>query len=240
MEIAFRSVTCRIAGRTIVEDLSFVIPSGRTLALVGPSGAGKTTLLRLVNALRLPDAGEVLVDGRLTTAWDPIELRRRTGYVLQEGGLFPHMTVAQNVGLAPRLLGWDSERIANRVRDLLEEVQLPPATFEARYPRQLSGGQRQRVSLARALATEPPILLLDEPFGALDPVTRIEMHRQFLDLRARHRKTVLLVTHDMSEALRLGHQVGLLYEGRLEALAEPAAFRQSTHPVVRAFLGEGA
>ena len=240
MQIEFRSVTCRIADRSIVEDLSFTLPSGQTLALVGPSGAGKTTLLRLINTLRLPQEGEVLINGRGSAAWDPIDLRRQTGYVLQDGGLFPHMTVEQNIGLAPKLAGWRQDRIQARVTQLLEEVQLAPADFRHRYPRQLSGGQRQRVSLARALATEPPILLLDEPFSALDPVTRIDMQRLFQTLQQRHGQTTVLVTHDMREALRLGSLVGLLYEGRMEVLDAPAAFQSSGNPIVAAFLGEDA
>lgn len=240
MQIEFRSVTSRIADRTIVENLSFKLPPGDTLALVGPSGAGKTTLLRLINALRLPNEGEVLINNRNSNAWDPIDLRRQTGYVLQEGGLFPHMTVEQNIGLAPKLARWPKDRIQTRVSQLLEEVQLSPADFRHRYPRQLSGGQRQRVSLARALATEPPVLLLDEPFSALDPVTRIDMQRLFQTLQQRHRQTTVLVTHDMREALRLGTLVGLLYEGRMEVLAAPAAFQTSANPIVAAFLGEDA
>ncbi len=240
MQIEFRSVTCRIADRTIVRNLSFTLPPGQILALVGPSGAGKTTLLRLINALRLPNEGEVMIQDQRSDAWDPIALRRQTGYVLQEGGLFPHMTVEQNIGLAPKLAGWPGERIQTRVTQLLEEVQLAPREFRQRYPRQLSGGQRQRVSLARALATEPPILLLDEPFSALDPVTRIDMQRLFQTLQQRHRQTTVLVTHDMREALRLGSLVGLLYEGRMEVLAAPEAFQSSANPIVAAFLGEDA
>lgn len=237
MEVEFRSVSAEAGGRSILRDVSFKIPAGETLALLGASGSGKTTALKLINGLRLPSRGDVLVGGKPTSAWDLIELRRATGYVIQESGLFPHMTVARNIGVVPRLLQWEEPRIRERVDKLLEEVQLAPAEFRDRYPNELSGGQRQRVGVARALAAEPKLMLLDEPFGALDPLTRLELQRQFLDLRRQHGPTALLVTHDIGEALRLGTLVGLLDNGRLEAFAPAAEFKKLTSPVVKAFLG---
>ena len=174
--------------------------------------------------------------GRPTTEWDPIRLRRSIGYVIQEVGLFPHFTVQQNVGLVPALERWPAERIHSRTRDLLRQVSLDPAQYQSRYPRQLSGGQRQRVGVARALAADPALLLFDEPFGALDPVTRLELQTQFLDLRRAFGKTSLFVTHDVREALRLGTRIGLLHRGRLEVLATPADFVNSRHPEALAFL----
>jgi osmoprotectant transport system ATP-binding protein len=216
--------------------LSFSVAPGETLVLLGRSGAGKTTALKMVNGLLFPSAGEVLVDGRPTTAWDLIQLRRGIGYVIQEVGLFPHFTIAENVGLVPRLEGWPQERIAARVRDLLDQVGLAPDEFSERHPRQLSGGQRQRVGVARALAADPRLLLFDEPFGALDPVTRLELQDQFLELRDQLRKTSLFVTHDVREALRVGTRIALLDRGRLETLAAREEFLQSRGPQTRAFL----
>ncbi len=181
--VEFRQVSYRIGGKLILDNLSFSIESGETLVLLGRSGAGKTTALKMVNGLVFPTTGDVLVDGRPTSEWDLIALRRGTGYVIQEVGLFPHFTVARNVGLVPQLEGWSSERIAARSEDLLREVGLEPQQFLNRRPRELSGGQRQRVGVARALAADPRLLLFDEPFGALDPVTRLELQNQFLALR---------------------------------------------------------
>ena len=204
--------------------------------LLGESGCGKTTTLRLINRLLVPTAGEVLVEGRATTAWDEIELRRRTGYVIQEAGLFPHFTVARNVGLVPTLAGWADERVRARVNELLELVGLEPQRFAARFPRELSGGQRQRVGVARALAADPPLLLLDEPFGALDPLTRASLQREFVSLRARLAKTCVFVTHDVREALMLGTRIALMEAGRIRLLAAPAEFRQSDDELARAYL----
>ena len=204
--------------------------------LLGRSGSGKTTALKLVNGLLFPSSGEVLVDGRPTTACNVIALRRSIGYVIQEVGLFPHFSVAENVGLVPRLEGWPPERIAVRTRELLKQVGLDPGQFQDRRPCELSGGQRQRVGVARALAANPRLLLFDEPFGALDPVTRRELQDQFLDLRNTLHKTSIFVTHDIGEALRLGTRIALLDRGRLEILATPQEFLRSQAPETRAFL----
>jgi osmoprotectant transport system ATP-binding protein len=203
--------------------------------LLGRSGSGKTTLLRLINRMFVPTSGQVLVEGRATTDWDPIRLRRHIGYVIQEAGLFPHFTVAENVGLVPGLEKWDRARIVARVEQLLQLVGLDPAEFSARRPRQLSGGQRQRVGVARALAADPPILLMDEPFGALDPVTRAELQREFGDLARRLGKTIVFVTHDIREALLLASRIVLLEAGRIVASAPPGEFLRLVHPEVQAF-----
>lgn len=234
--VAFRNVSCRLGGKDVLRGLSLDVEAGETLVLLGRSGSGKTTALKMVNALLLPSAGEVLVEGTPTAAWDAIRLRRRIGYVIQEAGLFPHFTVEQNVGLVPRLEGWPAEKIRARVHALLEQVGLPPAQFAARYPRELSGGQRQRVGVARALAADPPILLFDEPFGALDPVTRVELQRQFLALRREIGKTAIFVTHDVREALLVATRIALLHDGRLAVLAAPAEFLHAQGEEARAFL----
>ena len=220
----------------ILRALTFSVESGETLVLLGRSGSGKTTALKMVNRLLTPTSGEVLVEGRSTAAWDPIRLRRRIGYVIQETGLFPHFTVAENVGLVPRLEAWSPERIEARVTELLEQMGLPSREFAGRYPRELSGGQRQRVGVARALAADPPVLLFDEPFGALDPVTRLDLQKQFLALRSALRKTAVFVTHDVREALMLGTRIGLMSNGRLELLATPQEFRRATSREAGAFL----
>ena len=220
----------------ILEDLNFAVENAETLVLLGRSGSGKTTALKMVNRLLVPASGEVLVEGRSTTAWDAIRLRRSIGYVIQENGLFPHFTVAENVGLVPRLEGWAPARVRTRVDELLERVDLPPGEFAGRYPRELSGGQRQRVGVARALAADPPVLLFDEPFAALDPVTRFELQRQFLALRDALHKTAMFVTHDVREALMLGTRIGLMHAGRLELVAPPEEFAQAGSEEARAFL----
>jgi len=234
--VEFRQVTYRVGGNLILDNLSCSIEPGETLVLLGRSGAGKTTALKMVNGLLFPTSGEVCVDGRSTKEWDLIALRRGIGYVIQDVGLFPHFTVAENVGLVPRLEGWPNERIAARSRDLLQDVGLEPQQFLDRHPHELSGGQRQRVGVARALAADPRLLLFDEPFGALDPVTRLELQDQFLALRKQFRKTSIFVTHDVREALRLGTRIALLDRGRLEVLATPQEFLKSREPVTRAFL----
>jgi osmoprotectant transport system ATP-binding protein len=234
--LEFRDVSYRIADNQILDKLAFNVESGRTLILLGRSGSGKTTALKMLNGLLFPTSGSVLVDGRATTDWNLIELRRSIGYVIQEVGLFPHFTIGENIGLVPRLQGWTPERITARVAELLQQVGLDPAQFLHRYPRQLSGGQRQRVGVARALAAEPRLLLFDEPFGALDPVTRVELQDQFLELRDRLQKTSIFVTHDVREAMRLGTEIALLHRGKLEVLTTPAQFLDSSGPEARAFL----
>jgi osmoprotectant transport system ATP-binding protein len=234
--VVFEEVSYQIGGRRVLDRLSFEIPAGETLVLLGRSGSGKTTALKMVNGLLFPSSGKVLVEGKPTTEWDLIRLRRRIGYVIQDTGLFPHFTIARNVGLVPRLEHWPDERIAKRVRELLEHVGLNPEDYMRRYPRELSGGQRQRVGVARALAADPALLLFDEPFGAVDPVTRVELQNQFLDLRRALGKTSVFVTHDVREALRIGSRIGLLRNGRLETLATPSDFLRADTEEARAFL----
>ncbi len=236
MDVEFRGASYSIGSREILSELSFTVRDGETLVLLGASGSGKTTALKMVNAMLYPTRGDVLVGGRPTANWDPMSLRRKIGYVIQEGGLFPHMTVADNVSIVPRLERWTPERIRARVDEALEDVQLPSAEYASRRPRELSGGQRQRVGVARALAARPGLLLFDEPFGALDPITRLEQQRQFMALRDRYRTTALFVTHDVGEALRLGTQIALLNGGKLEALAPPSEFRRLDNPRVQEFL----
>jgi osmoprotectant transport system ATP-binding protein len=234
--VKFHDVSFSLPGTQIISDLNLTVERGETLVLLGESGCGKTTTLKLVNRLLTPSAGEVLVEGKATTAWDPIVLRRRIGYVIQEGGLFPHFTIARNVGLVPALSGWDQTRIRERVRELLTLVGLDPDRFAERYPRELSGGQRQRVGVARALASDPPLLLLDEPFGALDPLTRASLQREFADLTKRLGKTAILVTHDVREALTLARRIGLMHKGRLVLLETPDQFLASDNQQARAYI----
>ena len=226
----------RGAAGAVLRGLSLTVDRGETVALVGRSGAGKSTALKLINGLIVPDKGDVVVDGRSTRDWNPFELRRRIGYVLQEIGLFPHLTVAQNVAIVPRLLGWDAARTEARVSDMLRLVGLPPEQYAGRPSLELSGGQKQRVGVARALAADPPILLMDEPFGALDPVTREELHREFRRIQAQIRKTVVLVTHDMAEAFALGTRVGVIDAGVIAQIDEPRVLARSTDPRVRPLL----
>ena len=213
--VSIAGVRFSYKGQVVLDDLDLSVAAGESVALVGRSGAGKSTLLKLINRLLLPESGTVVVDGRDTREWDPIVLRRRTGYVLQEIGLFPHLTVEENVALVPRLEGWPDARRRARAHELLELVGLPPAEFAHRWPRELSGGQRQRVGVARALAVDPPIVLMDEPFGALDSVTREELRAEFQRIRRHLRQTVVFVTHDMDEAFALGDRVCVLENGRL-------------------------
>lgn len=236
--IAFRGVEYCVptrGGGPILSEISLEIGSGETLVLLGRSGSGKTTLLKLVNRLLKPTAGEIFVNGSETGSQDPIQLRRGIGYVIQEGGLFPHYTVAQNVGLVPWLEGWDTMRIAARVEEMMRLVGLEPREFGTRKPRELSGGQRQRVGVARALAADPPILLMDEPFGALDPVTRAELQHEFAELVKRLAKTIVFVTHDLREAMKLGSRIVLLAAGKIVADARPEEFLRVDHPEVKAF-----
>jgi osmoprotectant transport system ATP-binding protein len=234
--IRFDAVTCYRGTQAVLDAMSLDVGAGETFALVGRSGAGKSTVLKLINRLFVQTSGRVLVDDRDTAEWDPIALRRRTGYVIQDVALFPHMTVAQNVAVVPRLLGWPAERIDARADELLDLVGLSPAEYRLRLPSQLSGGQRQRVGVARALAADPPVVLMDEPFGALDPVTRAELHREFRRIQSQVRKTVMLVTHDMREAFALADRVGVLEHGRLVACDTPDAVRDSRDPAVRTLL----
>src|SRR5258707_3937260 len=236
--IEFRGVSWRANGASdeaIIDDVSLEVPRGETLVLLGRSGSGKTTLLKLINGMHWPSKGEVLVEGRATREWEAIRLRRGIGYVIQEAGLFPHFTVAENVGLVPGLENWPKEKIAGRVKEMLQLVGLEPGEFAQRKPRELSGGQRQRVGVARALAADHPILLMDEPFGALDPVTRAELQREFSALVRRLGKTIVFVTHDLREALFLASRIVLLETGRIVASAAPEEFLHLNHPEVRAF-----
>jgi osmoprotectant transport system ATP-binding protein len=235
--VEFRKVSYAVnGGRPIIDALNLEVQSGETLVLLGESGCGKTTTLRLVNRLLTPTSGQVLVEGKATTAWDVIRLRRRTGYVIQDAGLFPHFTVADNVALVPQLDGWDEARIHRRMLELLELVGLDPERFAERYPRELSGGQRQRVGVARALAADPPLLLMDEPFGALDPLTRASLQKEFAELKARLGKTVIFVTHDVREALALGSRIALMDKGRIVVLETPKGFVGSDNNLARAYL----
>ncbi len=234
--IAFHDVTFAWPHTRVLEGVSLTVARGEVVALVGRSGSGKTTLLRLVNRMFSPTAGRIEVDGRDVVDWDAVDLRRQTGYVIQDVGLFPHWTVADNVATVPRLMAWPEARVRARVDELLALVDLPPAAFRDRWPDQLSGGQRQRVGLARALAADPPIVLMDEPFGAVDPITRVELHREFQRLQRQFPRTVLLVTHDLDEAWALADRIAVLDEGVLIACGEPEALAASPHPAVRRLL----
>jgi osmoprotectant transport system ATP-binding protein len=234
--IEFENVSYSAGGRAILHEVSLRAEPGETVVLLGRSGAGKSTALRMVNGLIQPSAGRVLVNGVATTAQDSVRLKRACGYVIQDIGLFPHLTIGQNVGLVPRLEGWPPARIAERTADLLHHVGLDPAEYSTRYPRQLSGGQRQRVAIARALAADPAILLFDEPFGALDPITRGEMQRQFLELRRTLHKTALFVTHDVREALRLASHIVLFDAGRVVLSASPGELEHTDNPQARELL----
>jgi osmoprotectant transport system ATP-binding protein len=235
--VEFRHVSYSVAGRTpILDNLSLTVGRGETLVLVGASGSGKTTVLRLVNRLLLPDAGEVLVQAKDTREWDPIRLRRSVGYVIQEVGLFPHLTVADNIAVVPRLEQWHDDRVITRVRELLQLIGLAPDTYAGRWPDELSGGQRQRVGVARALAADPPVLLMDEPFGALDPITRRQLQQEYRRIQARDAKCVLLVTHDMAEALVLGDRIGVMDGGRLIWCGTPKAIVHAEDRRVRALV----
>lgn len=235
--ILFENVTYTPPGgaNTVLRDCSFAVQPGELFVLLGESGAGKSTALKLINGLYKPQGGKVVVDGKATTEWDAIELRRRVGYVLQDDGLFPHYSVGRNVSIVPELLNWERERVQSRVREMLELVHLSPAEYENRFPAQLSGGQRQRVGLARALAADPPLLLFDESFGRLDPITREHLRGECRDLCRRLSKTAVLVTHDLREALLFGDRVALLKNGRLLFVGTPHEFLKSGEPDVRAY-----
>lgn len=233
--IEFRNVSYGLnGGSDLLLNLSLDIYRGETLVLLGRSGSGKTTTLKLINHLLTATEGEIRVNEKPLRDWDVIRLRRMIGYVIQEAGLFPHYTVERNIGLVPKIEGWPAERIRERVRELLQLVGLEPQ-MASRYPRELSGGQRQRVGVARALAVDPPFLLMDEPFGALDPLTRAELQREFLALQDRLKKTVVFVTHDLREALLLGSRIALLEAGRLVAVHSKSEFMASQDPLVMAY-----
>jgi osmoprotectant transport system ATP-binding protein len=234
--VEFRNVTFSLNKRPLVSHLNFTIYQGEALLLLGRSGSGKTTIIKLINHLLSPTEGEVLFNGISTTQWDEIKLRRKIGYVIQETGLFPHFTVERNIGLVPTLEGWKPKQIKTRVYELLHLVGLEPEKFAQRFPHQLSGGQRQRVGVARALAADPPMLLMDEPFGALDPITRLELQEEFKRLQTELGKTVLFVTHDIHEAFVLASRIGLMCGGELVVLGTPEQFLQSQHPEALAFL----
>ncbi|MGB9334084.1 MAG: ATP-binding cassette domain-containing protein [Candidatus Acidiferrales bacterium] len=235
--IEFRDVQFRApTGQAILETLSLQIQSGETLVLLGRSGSGKTTALRLINRLLEPTSGKVMVEGRATSDWNAVELRRRIGYVIQDAGLFPHYTVERNVAVVPHLEKWPEERVRSRVAELLHLAGLDAAQFARRYPHELSGGQRQRVGVARALAADPPFLLMDEPFGALDPLTRNDMQKEFAALQKRLRKTIVFVTHDVREALLLGTRIALLESGKLMGLYTPDEFQRATEPLAAAYM----
>ena len=237
--IEFRDVEFQISAnpaRPILSGVSLQIHQGETIALLGRSGSGKTTMLKLINRLRCFTSGKLLVEGLDVRDWDRIRLRRRIGYVIQEVGLFPHLTVQENVSLVPALENWPPARINQRFAEVMHLVGIDPAEYAARYPRELSGGQQQRIGVARALAADPAILLMDEPFGALDPVTRAELQQEFLALARRVSKTIVLVTHDVREALLLGTRVVLLDAGRIVAESTPREFRQLQQPIARQFI----
>jgi osmoprotectant transport system ATP-binding protein len=232
--IEFRDVSYRVEGTQVLSGVSLEVTRGETLVLLGRSGSGKTTALKLVNRLVTPTSGEIRVNGVSNAEVDVVRLRRRIGYVIQEVGLFPHFTVERNVGLVPRMEGWSEDRIRARTQELLQLVGLA-AELASRYPHQLSGGQRQRVGVARALAADPEILLVDEPFGALDPLTRDDLQREFLSLQQRFHKTVVFVTHDLREALRLGSRIALMEAGALVTVLSPQEFLKSADPWASAY-----
>ena len=235
--IEFDHVYFRInGGDTLISDLNLAIEAGETLMLLGRSGSGKTTSLKLINRLLEPSEGDVRVESQSTRSWEPIKLRRHIGYAIQEIGLFPHYTVRENIGILPQLENWPRSKVEARVEEVLQIVGLPSREFAGRYPQELSGGQRQRVGLARALALDPPILLMDEPFGALDAVTRAEIQHEFRELQHRLRKSIVFVTHDLSEALLLGSRIALMDSGKLFGVFEPHDFVASTDPVVKSYV----
>jgi osmoprotectant transport system ATP-binding protein len=239
--VEFHEVRKAFGGRPVLDGFTLTVEAGETVALIGPSGCGKTTALKLVNRLLDADAGRVLVQGRDVAAEDPISLRRKLGYVIQEGGLFPHWDVRANVEVVPRMLGWEEDRRARRAAEVLAMVNLPAQEFGSRRPRQLSGGQRQRVGVARALAADPPVLLMDEPFGALDPIARRALQREFLDWKGRLKKAVLLVTHDMREAFLLADRIAVMDRGRIRQTGTKADLvERPADDFVREFVSEAS
>jgi osmoprotectant transport system ATP-binding protein len=238
--IRLTGLTKRFAGdtRPAVDSLSLEVAQGETCVLIGPSGCGKTTTMRMVNRMIEPDAGSIEVAGRDVTRVEPIELRRSIGYVIQQIGLFPHMTIAENIATVPRLLGWDEARISARVDELLTLVAMDPVDYRPRFPRELSGGQRQRVGVARALAADPPVMLMDEPFGAIDPITRARLQQEFLRIQERLRKTIVFVTHDIDEAIRMGDRIAIMRAGRLVQCGSPESIlARPADPFVEEFVG---
>jgi osmoprotectant transport system ATP-binding protein len=226
------------AARPAVDHLTLTVPEGRVCVLIGPSGCGKTTTMRMINRLVEPDAGSISVGGRDVMRVDPVSLRRSIGYVIQQVGLFPHWTIADNIATVPTLLGWDEVRVRARVDELLELVGMEPATFRARFPRELSGGQKQRVGVARALAADPPVMLMDEPFGALDPISRARLQDEFLRILRGLKKTIVFVTHDIDEALKLGDRIAILRDGALVQYDEPEAIlARPADAFVESFVG---
>jgi osmoprotectant transport system ATP-binding protein len=234
--VEFRGVGFAIDGAEILDGLNFYVGRGETLVLLGESGCGKTTTLKMVNRLLTPTSGEISVNGKSTADWDVIELRRSIGYVLQEAGLFPHFNIERNVSLVPSLENWERSKTHERANEMLELVGLKPASFAARFPHELSGGQRQRVGVARALAADPDLLLLDEPFGALDPITRRDLQKEFAALVKRLNKTAVFVTHDLREALSLGTRIALMEKGKIVVLETPDEFVKSENALARAYL----
>jgi osmoprotectant transport system ATP-binding protein len=242
--IELDGVTKRYPGQpaAAVEDFSMRVEPGELVMFVGPSGCGKTTTMKMINRLIEPTSGSIRIDGKDVLSLDPNQLRRHVGYVIQQIGLFPHRTIAENIATVPKMLGWSKDRIAERVDELLRTVQLDPATFARRYPRQLSGGQQQRAGVARALAADPPVMLMDEPFGATDPITRERLQAEFLRLQAEIGKTIIFVTHDFDEAVRLGDRIAVLSErSRIEQFDTPAnILANPANDYVASFIGQGA
>jgi len=238
--IEFRSVTKVFPnGVRAVDELTLTVGEGETLVLLGTSGSGKTTTMKMVNRLIEPTRGSICIDGLDVMEQDPISLRRSIGYAIQHIGLFPHMSVAENIAVVPRLLQWDRERVDKRIDELVSMVGLNPKRFRMRYPNELSGGQRQRIGVARALAADPPIVLMDEPFGALDPITRDQLQNEFLELESEIQKTIIFVTHDVFEAVKMGDRIALLDQGKLQQLATPAELVESpANEFVEEFLGQ--
>ena len=234
--ISFRDVSYAVGETRILDGLDLDVFAGETLILLGESGCGKTTTLKLINRLIEPTGGRVFVQGRPITDVDPVELRRHIGYVLQDGGLFPHLTIAENAGIVLRLLGLGADERRARVNEMLELVGLAPERFALRFPHELSGGQRQRVGVARALAADPPIVLLDEPFGALDAITRSNLQKEFAKLVRELGKTAVFVTHDLQEAMVLGDRIALMEKGKIVQITDTAGFRSSKSPLARAYL----